>query len=447
MNAKLPSNMVERTGRDQRPAPAIAALIADGSTTPTLRRTLLGISSLVVVLIGWASFTTVDELARARGEIQPGARVQVLQTREGGTITKLHVKEGDVVKPDQLIAEFMATDLQKLQTQTAIKLNALAIDRERMLALLENRKPNFATYEKDYPMLVQQARITYREALASREAALGAKRSEGGQQSALIAGAEADAGLIERQIREARERLRRLEDGAQKGVVTQLALSDARQQVIALEERLADTRARATGMRSTLSGVGSEVAKVRADLNQQLSQELSKVTEQYRELQAESAALLARQGRVEIKSPVDGIVMDLPQTAEGAVLAAGGVVAEVVPSGGEVLMEVMVSPRDIGFVKVGQRASVKIDSFDSARFGAVEGKVQRVAPTSTKLKENGMPFYKVEVALANPWVGSAQHRVGPGMTGEADIATGYKSIMQWLLKPVVLAADTAFHER
>jgi adhesin transport system membrane fusion protein len=110
-------------------------------------------------------------------------------------------------------------------------------------------------------------------------------------------------------------------------------------------------------------------------------------------------------------------------------------------------MEVMVLPRDIGFIKEGQRASVKLDSFDSARFGAVEGHVKRVAPTSTKMKENGAPFYKVEVALAKPFVGAENHRLMPGMTGEADIATGRKSVMQYLLKPIFLASDTAFHER
>jgi HlyD family type I secretion membrane fusion protein len=447
MNTNSSPSIVAISAGDQRTAPAIEALLSEGGQTAALRRTLFAIVVLVLVFLAWAIFTPIDELARARGEVQPGGHIQVLQTQEGGTIVKLHVKEGDTVKAGQVLADFATTDIEKLRTQTDIKLNALAIDRERMLAVLENRQPNFAKFEPDYPMLVQQAQITYREQLASRDAAIAAKRSEGGQQSALIAGSDADVKLIEREIREAQDRLRRLEEGARKGVVTQLALSDARQQVSSLEERLADTKARAQGMRSTVGGVGAEVAKVRADFNQQLSMELSKLTEQYRELQAERAALEERKGRIEIKSPIAGIVMNLPQTAEGAVVSPGGVVAEVVPTGQDIVMEVMVTPRDIGFVKEGQRASVKVDSFDSARFGAVEGRVMRVAPTSFKMKENGAPFYKVEVSLAKPYVGSQQHRLMPGMTGEADIATGRKSVMQWLLKPVFLAADTAFHER
>ena len=432
---------------DTRTLSSIDALLDDRGQSRTLRHTLIGIVAGVIVLFAWAMLAQVDELARARGEVQPGGHVQVLQSQEGGTIVKLHVKEGDSVKVGQVIADFATTDIEKLRTQTDIKLNALAIDRERMLAVLESRKPDFASFQPEYPMLVQQALMTYREQIANRDAAIAAKRGEAGQQSALIGGAEENLPLIQREIREAQDRLRRLEEGAKKGVVTQLALSDARQQVSSLEERLADTTARAAGMRSTVGGVGAEVARVRAEFNQQLSQEVSKVTEQLRELQAERKALEDRQGRIEIKAPVTGIIMNLPQTAEGAVVAPGGVVAEIVPTGMDIVMEVMVLPRDIGFIKEGQRASVKLDSFDSARFGAVEGHVKRVAPTSTKMKENGAPFYKVEVALVKPFVGAENHRLMPGMTGEADIATGRKSVMQYLLKPIFLASDTAFHER
>ncbi|MBP9737853.1 MAG: HlyD family type I secretion periplasmic adaptor subunit [Rhodoferax sp.] len=432
---------------DTRTLSSIDALLDDRGQSRTLRHTLMGIVAGVIVLFAWAMLAQVDELARARGEVQPGGHVQVLQSQEGGTIVKLHVKEGDSVKVGQVIADFATTDIEKLRTQTDIKLNALAIDRERMLAVLESRKPDFASFQPEYPMLVQQALMTYREQIANRDAAIAAKRGEAGQQSALIGGAEENLPLIQREIREAQDRLRRLEEGAKKGVVTQLALSDARQQVSSLEERLADTTARTAGMRSTVGGVGAEVARVRAEFNQQLSQEVSKVTEQLRELQAERKALEDRQGRIEIKAPVTGIVMNLPQTAEGAVVAPGGVVAEIVPTGMDIVMEVMVLPRDIGFIKEGQRASVKLDSFDSARFGAVEGHVKRVAPTSTKMKENGAPFYKVEVALVKPFVGAENHRLMPGMTGEADIATGRKSVMQYLLKPIFLASDTAFHER
>lgn len=442
-----PADIVAITASDARPESRIELLLDDGGRTPALRRTLTAIVGLTAIFIAWAVLARVDELARARGEIQPGGHIQILQTEEGGSIVNLMVKEGDQVKAGQAIAEFAATDLDKSKAQADIKLNAVMIDRERILAILENRNPDFTKFAKDYPLLVDQARVSYKEQITNRDAALMAKRGEAAQQESLLAGAEREKDLIAREVQEARNWLSRLEAGTRKGVVSELSLSQSRQQVTSREERQSEVVARVESIKKNIGSVNAEINRLRADFNQQLSLELSKLTEQYRELLAERQALDERQGRALIKSPVDGVVMGLPQTSVGAVIPAGGTVAEIVPTDQEVIMETMVMPRDIGFVKVGQRASVKIDSFDAARFGSVEGTVKRVSPTSTKMKENGMPFYKVEIALATPYVSNEKHRLIPGMTGEADIATGRKSVMQFLLKPIFLASDTAFHER
>ncbi len=267
------------------------------------------------------------------------------------------------------------------------------------------------------------------------------------QLTTTLEGARDATRLIGRELVEAKNRLDRLEAGAKKGVIPLLRVSEVRQRYIALEERLSESKSRAESTAQAIESARQELTQVKAEYNEQLSTELSKVTEQLAELEAERQALEQRQGRIQLNSTVDGIVMDLPDTTEGAVIPPGGTVARIVPIDQEVVMEVMVSPRDIGFIEVGQRATVKIDSFDSARFGAVEGRVEQIAPTSSKMPETGEPFYKVNVVLSTPYVGSPDRRLIPGMTGEADIATGTKSVMQYLLKPIFLASDTAFHER
>jgi multidrug efflux pump subunit AcrA (membrane-fusion protein) len=111
-------------------------------------------------------------------------------------------------------------------------------------------------------------------------------------------------------------------------------------------------------------------------------------------------------------------------------------------------MEALVSPRDIGFIQPGQPVTAKIDSFDYSRFGSIAGKVAKVSPSSFKNESNGQTFYKVEITLAQDHVGSSEkHRLIPGMTGEADIVTGRKTVFQYLAKPIFLSMDTAFHER
>jgi membrane fusion protein, adhesin transport system len=447
MNELKISSIAEIVTQDERKAKRIETLLDQGNQTRAMRRTLLGIIGLVIVFMAWASFTPVDELAKARGDIQPSSHVQTLQSEEGGRIVKLLVSEGDKVTEGQPLVEFAATNLVKDRGQVEVKLNALALDRERLTAILETREPDFSAYEKDYPLLTQQASVSYRAQIAAMKSAAAAKQSDVAQQQSLWQGASRQEVMAGQEVREIEQRLNRIEEGARRGIVSKITLSDARVQLSSARERLAEVAARKLGTGSAIESLKAELVKIDAEFKQQVSAELSKATEEYRETVSLKQSLDERQGFMLLKAPIAGVVAELPETQVGAVISPGGMVAEIVPNDQVVVMEAMVMPKDIGFVKPGQRAMVKIDSFDSARFGSIQGTVSRVAPTSSKLKENGMPYYKVKITLAQSYVKSPEHALIAGMTGEADIATGQKTVLQFLLKPLFLASDTAFHER
>lgn len=446
MTKKEAPEIIAVVAAEQNFSARIDNLLDDSRQTRLLRRTLLSIVLLVVVFIVWAAFAQVDELARAHGDVQPSEGVQSLQVEEGGSIVKLLVREGETVTQGQPLVEFAATNLNKEREQNEIKLTSAQIDRERLGALLESRQPDFTAYMK-YPHLVQQARRSYEIQDAQRKSLNNAKRSAITQQQRQIAELKRDKTLLARELGEARNRLARLDEGARKGLVSQLMLSEARQQVAAVEGRQSELASRIASAEDQIITLQAEMASVDAEFTQGVSIELGKTTELWRELQAEERALAQRSARFEIKAPVAGVVMNLPQTLENAVIAPGGVVAEVVPADQAVVMDVMVAPRDIGFIQVGQNAMVKVDAYDYSRFGSVAGKVKRVSPTSIKVKETGASFYKVQISLDNPYIGSSERRIIAGMTGEADIVTGRKSVIQYLLKPIFLTADTSFHER
>lgn len=435
------------TARDTRPEIKIEALLDDGGQTKAMRNTLRGIIGFTAIFILWSIFAQVEELSKAHGEVQPIEQVQALQTEEGGSLSRVLVREGDLVKKGQVIAEFSATNMLKDKAQAETKLHAVAITREQIQAVLENREPVFDEFEEAYPKLVEEAKANYISAVNSRHGLAVAKTSEKASLQSQLKAERTTLKLIEQEIGEARQRLASLEEGVKKGVVTRLSLSEAKQQSTVLQERRNESQSKIASLTRSIEQVDAEIERMLSDSNSQLGEELSRLTEQYRELESEHTALSERHARAVVTSPFDGVVMNLPHNREGAVIPAGGTVAEVVPAGENVVMEVMVTPRDIGFVKQGQRAYVKIDSYDPARFGTVEGTVSRIAPTSTRMKETGAPFYKVEISLATPFVKNRDHLLVPGMTGEADIATGKKSVIQYLLKPVFLTSDTAFHER
>lgn len=446
MNKNETPEIIDVIAADQSFSARIDNLLDDSRQTLLLRRTLLAVGLLVVIFIVWASLAQVDELAKAHGDVQPGAGVQSLQVEEGGTIVRLLVQEGQAVQAGQALVEFAATNLNKDKQQNEVKLASANLDRERLGALLESRQPDFSTFIK-FPHLVQQARTSYEIQDAQRRSLIDTKRSAINQQQRQIAELQRDKSILARELSEASSRLARIEEGARKGLVSKLMLSEARQQVSSVQERQSELDARIASAEDQIKTLQAEMASVDAEFTQNISIELGKTTELWRELQAEERALAQRAARFEIKAPVAGVVMNLPQTKQNAVIAPGGVVAEIVPADQDVVMEVMVQPRDIGFIQLGQRAVVKVDSFDYSRFGSVPGTVTRVSPTSFKVKENGASFYKVQISLEHPYVGSSSRRIIAGMTGEADIVTGRKSVIQYLLKPFFLTADTAFHER
>lgn len=244
------------------------------------------------------------------------------------------------------------------------------------------------------------------------------------------------------------ELLERTREGERKGVVPRNRVAAVGEQAaqsertyITLVTSLDELKAR---IRSLESERASMIARATADARNERAEHI----EQLREANVTLEALRNRARDIEVKAPVNGIVRKVSETPVGTVIPAGGTVCEIVPTDGGVLMQARILPRDIGFVHVGQKALVKADAFEFGRFGAIQGNVVRIAPSSTTAQPGQEPFFPVEVELEHGYVGTNEsHVVTPGMTGEASILTGEKTIFQYLLKPIYTTLGSALGER
>jgi len=245
-----------------------------------------------------------------------------------------------------------------------------------------------------------------------------------------------------------RDLLRRTRDGARAGVI-------ALNRVAQVEEQTAQSERVHTQLVSSLDQQAARIRRLEAEREATLAKSTSEARNrraeigvQMDELKAARAAYESRSIDIEVKAPVNGIVQKISDTPIGTVIPAGGTVCEIVPTDGGVLIQARVSPRDIGFVRIGQKTIVKSDAFDYSRFGAIPGKVSRIAASNTQGTTGQAPYILTEIELDQPHVGTdKQHVVTPGMTGEATILTGEKTIFQYLLKPIYLTLETALHER
>ena len=212
-------------------------------------------------------------------------------------------------------------------------------------------------------------------------------------------------------------------------------------QLAELTGRAAVLRARKTELEQRLSEIDvgeADIASARiADVNRDLFEVAERI-----------ARLIRRLAQTEFRTPVAGTVQSLPETVVGRFIEAGGLVAEIVPRDVSLRFEGALSPRDVGFVTVGQPVRLKIDTFDFSRFGALEGRVAEVSPTTVN-DDQGASHYQVLIDLPQAFFGEDPQRFAllPGMTGEADITTGSKTVFAYLWKPVFTNLDLALTER
>lgn len=447
VDSRVGKDIAISIAEERRPATQIGSEVDYLRITRGVRVLVAGVIAFVVVLLALAMVVPVNAVTRARGTFIPAQRVQVIQTPEGGAIEAIYVKNDDRVRAGQPIARFRATDLLRDIERTTSRLAYLQIQIERLDAVASQRQPNFAPFEKQYPDLVREAQSLYAGQVQQLQSSLVEIDRQIDEQKAAIAAAQREIPSAKSSMDANQEVLLRTRQGVAAGVVP-------RNRVAQAEDSAAQAQRTYTQLVTSVQQYASKIQTLQAARQAALAKSLAdarsqrgELMEQLSELQATAAAYKTRSTDIVVKAPVNGIIQKISETPIGTVIPAGGTVCEIVPTDGGVVMEAQVSTRDIGFIEVGQKASVKSDAFDFSRFGSIPGKVSRIAAMDTQTNSSVLPFIRVEIELDQPYVGTDKsHIVTPGMTGEAAIQTGTQTIFQYLLKPFY-TLNSAFSER
>ena len=420
--------------------------------TPSERKLIKNITVLVTasiaLLLLWSIFTTVEEIAKAKGQVVPLGHRQVIQSQLGGTISAMEVEEGDVVKKGDVLAQFIAINSQSAKEELLSQRANLVMTIERLDAFIEKRTADFGEFTTQFPALVIQQRQALLGMDSERNAINELSESALNKSQTQYDAVEAEIPSLKHQISASEKTVGMYTKLAKTGGVSQIQKLESQQKLDSYQREL-------TAMQGQEKVLASELINQKKELQQKQATILKEVQDKVSEKQAELLIVEARLRSSDsdvlkntITSPVDGIIQSLPSSSEGSVIVPGGTVAVIVPTTETALLEAKLSPRDIGFVTVGQNVRIKIDAFDYSRYGALDGIVKKISP-STDADERGGVFYKVQVSIAKPYFGDAPGRFDliPGMTGEADIVTGDKTVFQYLWKPVFTNVSNAFGER
>jgi adhesin transport system membrane fusion protein len=388
-------------------------------TSLTQRNGWLSHKSLVVfatlaffgIALLWSNFAQIEQISRAQGQVIPTGRVQVVQSSDGGVISEILVKEGDRVKRGQLLVRLDRVKIEAAVTETRGKVASLKSSMVRINAELFNKPLVFTPDVQAFPDFVANQTMLYqkrRQALEDQIASLRAMLS-----------------LMQQEL-------------------------DMNQPLLAQGDV---SRADILRMQRSVSDINAQIVNVRNKYLQDLQAEYTRTEEELvaaREILAQRTDML---NDTEIRAPTDGIVKNVRLTTIGGVLRPGDEVLSIVPTGDKLIVEARVSPADIAYVQLGQKASVKFDAYDSSIFGSAVGKVIYVsADTLTEQGPNGnIVYYRVHVGVDTSQM--KQSAVGkrveiqPGMTATAEIETGKSTVFRYLTKPLSKTMSEALTER
>ena len=403
---------------------------------------------LLIALVLWAHITQIKEVATTRGEVIPADLIHNVQHLEGGIVSEILVRNGDFVNKGQSLLRFAPPATMADLEQMSVRYASLLLEQERLHALIENRKPEFGKTGTSYPELATQQLTIYQAQLNSQkqkvlviDQQIEQKKSE--KQRSLN-----QSSIMKEEVKLLEEQVDIRRDLNKTGVVARDELLTTQ---IQLSENLREYRQFQDNFivaKTTLAEARQRRKDAEFQFIKDIQLEAGNIISEIAEVEQTLIRLNDRARRLNVVAPVSGIVQALAINSINAVAEPGKIILRIVPMDDELIVESRIMPDDVGHVHIGQSADVKIDSYDSSRFGSIDGTVKQISAT-TYLDEKNNPYYRAEITLSQPWVGDNPEtmKIIPGMTVQANIETGTKSILAYLLRPISRGFDNAFSER
>lgn len=405
-------------------------------------------ATLIFGAIGWAYLTPVAEIARTDGEIIPSGRIHVVQHLEGGIVAAIQVQDGDTVREGDPLIDLDATAAKSELEQIEVRKGALQAKLARIQALLAygayadagERARKSKLPKEQFKLFAEQSQ-TYAEKVRllearkeTRERELVAKRNQTEAHRAEMAELQQGQAIHH--------------NASTRALMSRLKVIDFNARMARVLGQLRTVEGEIDVLRASIREAEQRKVEFVAGWRQDLRLEAEEARALFNETVEEQARLADRVARQRIIAPASGVVQALRVNTLNSVIEPGQVILEIVPVEDELVALTRVSPRDIGHLHPGQRVDVKISTFEAQQFGSIQGSLRAVSAT-TYIDAQQNPYYKAEILLAKNHVGDNPdaNRLLPGMTIEANIRTGEKTVLDYILKPVYRGFSNALRER
>jgi|GEM_PF-3196638 len=422
-------------------------LLKETGSNPAVKKTIILISAAVIGFIIWANVLQVSEVASTNGEITHQGDVVNVQHLVGGRVKKLFVKNGEAVKEGQTLISLdpviSQLELGSIQGKKAL----LSAQKTRLDALLNNKKPDFSQVEDSNIRTAQ--RLLYENTMKSFALDRKILLSQIDQVKTEIDLLKNDQAKLSKSVTLIKEELEIRSKLRAKGLNPRVTLLQLEKEYNEAEYSLRQIPKNIKKQKEKEQELTTTLASVSATYMENYSKELEQVNAEMGTVEKQISIFDSNIDALEIKAPVEGIIHDIQVKNPGQIAKPGDVLVTLIPTEKPLIAKVKISSRDIGHIQKGQQAVMRITTYDSRRYGVLKGVVSDISPSVIVPGDKTEAYYEGIIALDKEYIGknADQMKLFSGMTLTADIKTGSKYFIEYLLKPIFIATQTSFHER
>jgi len=391
----------------------------------------------------WAYFANIDETVKGMGKVIPSRHIQQIQHLEGGVLQEIHVQEGQEVEKDQLLMVISDVQFSSSLAERQAEYYGMLAKRKRLSGEAKGRAPIFPDdLQEKYPAFVHDELLQYKSNQKKLDNDIKVFEARKQQQVDEKEKLEKQLGHAISRGKISADKLARMQRLVKRGSVSEMDVIQAREEVDDWVSKKESTSEDIDKTKASIHELDQSVNKVRSDFRARAGEEHNQIKTKMRSVEASLTGLAGKKSRTHIQSPVKGVINKIHLTTIGGVVKSGMTLLEIVPLDDKLVIEVKIKPRDIGFLRIGMQSKVKLTAYAFATYGGLVGELTHIS-ADTLTTPKGQTFFIANVVTERASLGTPEHPLPiiPGMQAEVDIIVDRKTVLSYLLKPMLKARE------
>ncbi|MBF0177676.1 MAG: HlyD family type I secretion periplasmic adaptor subunit [Magnetococcales bacterium] len=430
-----------------RPIEAMGDL-RDAGGDLLIRNTWKIILLVFLPVLLWSTLARLEEVSHVQGQVLPSGSVQVVQHLEGGIVAEILVSESQLVEQGDIMFRLDRNQSLPEQEQMELKIASLQASAIRLRAFAAGKEPDFAELLPRFATIVAAQKENHQRQTQSLKSNLAVLDAQIAQRRLDLKQVKDALGIARQQDTVTADMLKIRQDLVDRQAISKVIYLETKRAHLAAQGEVERLQKQMANIQGALTETEQRRSKLTTDTRQQASNELAVSMNELSQIRDSLTRISDQVVRLDVRSPVRGLVQELRVQTPGVVVPPGGTLAEIVPVNDHLQIEVRIPPQDVGRITKDQAVLVKLSSYEFSRFGTLDGHLVNISP-STLSQEGSQPYFKGVITLEKNFVGDIPgvHRILPGMLAQVDITLGARSVLATLLHPMSTAVQEAFKER